>query len=383
MRSRRPDHACRLKNMNCFTSLFFRYSFPTPHAADPRLTKLWAALALIAACGGSGCSNDADGGEGDGDGDGDSKGDEQADCKALCDRTLDCPMDPDPEDCLDTCETLAKACPNQAHTLVECSLARPDSDYECDESGETALKDGICEKETSGLFTCVLGGAGDTTDGDTSSDSTSGDESNASTDTDDTDMPADPGEQSGNAAFCQSACNEMAALGCEQSQAECEGECIAGFEAAADLECETALAALFECSLADVVANLECDDDGSAVAKQGVCAAEQLRIISCEFGDELSEDEIDAATVACVQHCESKAGDPPIECSAPTSCEATCIVSLAYLGTECGHLFIDYSACTAAADASDWACDEDGAPAYEGAACEDAELALFTCISAS
>jgi hypothetical protein len=76
-------------------------------------------------------------------------------CNGLCGRALDCDND-DFADCVTNCETSAELCPEESDDAIECSLARPDSDFECDNNGVTALVDGVCEAEATALLGCLF-----------------------------------------------------------------------------------------------------------------------------------------------------------------------------------------------------------------------------------
>ena len=102
-------------------------------------------LGLVAACG------DDDGGDGGGGG---------SDCQSVCDISADCPNDPR-ENCVSDCQTLAALCPDESDAALSCTLARPMSDFVCDEDdGTTILADGVCEAESTALIACALGGGG-------------------------------------------------------------------------------------------------------------------------------------------------------------------------------------------------------------------------------
>ncbi len=376
--------------MNPFISTFFRSSSFSKPRAERRSTwrHSWLVLALLAGSAVA-CSDDSDDG-------GDGKASD--DCEALCDRNLDCPMDPDRDECVSTCEALVDTCPDEGEALLKCTLKRSDSDYECDESGETSLKAGLCETETNELIACVAGGGDDTDDStedetgdgnatsddetdetDDSGTSTDTDDTGASTDTDDT--PSEPAENDDYAERCQATCSELAVLNCDQSASECEAECVAAAEIAVGLDCAAALNASVECTLADVSDNMECDEDGSPAPKEGVCEEEQLQLFSCLLGGGLDDEELEAATTACAAHCENDS--PPVECAAPPPCQEVCVAFFVYYGANCGQLYIDYSACTGEGDASQWTCDEDGAPVYGGAECDDVGSEFLACIQDS
>lgn len=61
--------------------------------------------------------------------------------------------------CLAQCEQAqASSCSTEADAYARCVIARPDSDLECDEDGETNLKDGVCEAEFEAALACAVGG---------------------------------------------------------------------------------------------------------------------------------------------------------------------------------------------------------------------------------
>ena len=82
-----------------------------------------------------------------------------ATCEGLCGRVIGCPGDPDPE-CVSDCNMLTALCPSEVNAFITCVQARPDTDLECDEYGETNIKPGFCDTQDSALMACVaaLGG---------------------------------------------------------------------------------------------------------------------------------------------------------------------------------------------------------------------------------
>jgi hypothetical protein len=76
-------------------------------------------------------------------------------CDGLCGRALDCDNE-DFAECVDNCEDSAELCPDESDDVIECSLARPDSDFECDNNGVTALVAGVCSAESTAFQRCLF-----------------------------------------------------------------------------------------------------------------------------------------------------------------------------------------------------------------------------------
>jgi hypothetical protein len=57
---------------------------------------------------------------------------------------------------MDECRQLYAACPTESRAFGECGLARPDSDFECDDYGETVLVDGVCDAEANAVIVCAF-----------------------------------------------------------------------------------------------------------------------------------------------------------------------------------------------------------------------------------
>ena len=88
-----------------------------------------------------------------------SKGNEgDAPCVAHCNKLapLRCPAYSRGECELD-CRRLGAmpVCDAESRALRDCSLARPASDYRCDEEGVAVLKDGVCAGEDARMLACV------------------------------------------------------------------------------------------------------------------------------------------------------------------------------------------------------------------------------------
>jgi hypothetical protein len=81
-------------------------------------------------------------------------------CERGCVKTesLNCPMDP--ADCEAACLAEYLDYPAQCQGLVlaygDCAADRPASDFLCDEEGEAAPRDGICETESLAAASCLL-----------------------------------------------------------------------------------------------------------------------------------------------------------------------------------------------------------------------------------
>jgi hypothetical protein len=60
--------------------------------------------------------------------------------------------------CLEDCNTASElsACQSEARAALTCTVARPASDWECDEDGEAALAEGVCENESNALLLCAF-----------------------------------------------------------------------------------------------------------------------------------------------------------------------------------------------------------------------------------
>src|SRR5262245_47880463 len=73
-------------------------------------------------------------------------------CQRGCDReaSLACPNST-PGTCVNECVTgvdaIPEACQTQAHTVLECVVNRPASDWECGPDGEAGIKEGVCSAE--------------------------------------------------------------------------------------------------------------------------------------------------------------------------------------------------------------------------------------------
>jgi hypothetical protein len=91
---------------------------------------------------------------------GSSDGDVGASCQKGCETaaTLKCAMET-MASCMSECQTLAanEKCKSQFAALINCSAARPASDFECGADGKSGLKDGICEAEGEAALMCLLG----------------------------------------------------------------------------------------------------------------------------------------------------------------------------------------------------------------------------------
>ena len=84
-----------------------------------------------------------------------------ADCQKVCDNTapLKCPNSP-AASCLSTCEQTAAAlpkCQSQVEAMLKCEATHPTTDWECDDKGESNLKNG-CDTEGLALFGCAFSG---------------------------------------------------------------------------------------------------------------------------------------------------------------------------------------------------------------------------------
>jgi hypothetical protein len=81
-------------------------------------------------------------------------------CERGCVKTesLDCPNDP--ANCEAACLAEYLDYPAQCQELVlaygDCAADRPASDFLCDEEGESAPRDGICETESIAAASCLL-----------------------------------------------------------------------------------------------------------------------------------------------------------------------------------------------------------------------------------
>lgn len=332
------------------------------------------------------CSDDEAGGGG-----GDAR------CEAVCELQRDCPNDPDKAQCVSECESLAKACPRQARSLNNCTLARSGDDFLCDEFEETALKDGVCEAETSALFACFLGGAditlgdGDTVSpagsgstssgGDTSPDTNSanGTQSTAGTEEgSDTSGGVEPVAPSGDKGIdCSGYCAITQAAGCGETLDTCLEDCERD-KAALPAECVSTFESLMNCVGLDPESSLTCSGTQPVIAET-VCAEQQADFFGCALGGSVpAEDQ-----AACAEACVGADLTPPISCSNDQSvnCETQCAVAAAVLGGDCVDESVNAYICAAAADASYWTCDDEGEAQFDGTTCATEQAALLECFS--
>lgn len=105
---------------------------------------------------GAGCGDDDDDGSSGGSGDLCTKL-----CAAL--KAVNCPND-DESACKTECNDMLDLpiCQEENRALLECTIGRPSSDFECDDSGEADLKDGVCGAELTAMEACYSGGVGGT-----------------------------------------------------------------------------------------------------------------------------------------------------------------------------------------------------------------------------
>jgi hypothetical protein len=82
-----------------------------------------------------------------------------ATCEGLCARSIGCPGDPDPA-CVSQCQLLMAMCTVENWEFIACVQARPDTDLECDNEGETNIKPGFCDTEYSALLACAAASGG-------------------------------------------------------------------------------------------------------------------------------------------------------------------------------------------------------------------------------
>jgi hypothetical protein len=77
-------------------------------------------------------------------------------CDEFCARHLDCKADPDIR-CPTVCAIAQERCLELAEEYAACLLARPDSDFECNDADVTRPKAGVCEHEFDALAECAEG----------------------------------------------------------------------------------------------------------------------------------------------------------------------------------------------------------------------------------
>jgi hypothetical protein len=332
------------------------------------------------------CSDDKSGG-----GAGDAK------CEAVCELQRDCPKDPDKAQCVKECEALAKACPDQALNLNNCTLARTRADFTCDEFDETALKEGVCEAETSAMFACFLGGAditlgdgdtvspagsGSTSGGtDTSPDTNSGSGGQTTGDTEEGNgISSDVGAvaPSGDKGIdCSGYCAITQTAECGETLAKCLEDCEQD-EAALPAECVSMFERLVDCVGLDPGSSLTCSGTHPVISET-VCAEQQVDFFECAIDGQVpAEDQ-----AACAEACAGVDLTPPISCSnnQRADCETQCAVAVAVLGGDCADESVTAYSCAAAADASHWNCDDEGQATFEGTTCETEQAALLACFS--
>jgi hypothetical protein len=85
----------------------------------------------------------------------------RVDCDGVCEpeTRIDCP-EADVLACVQFCEAAleeAPQCADAVEAAAACSGARPDSDFECDDGGAVALKEGVCDAEQFAFCSCLLG----------------------------------------------------------------------------------------------------------------------------------------------------------------------------------------------------------------------------------
>jgi hypothetical protein len=78
------------------------------------------------------------------------------DCSALCARVsaLGCKHD---QDCVETCRSMraTTGCGAELRAVMACFGREPLSHWECNEQGESAIKDGYCDAEQGKFVACA------------------------------------------------------------------------------------------------------------------------------------------------------------------------------------------------------------------------------------
>lgn len=328
---------------------------------------VWQWLSLACAAGTlltfSGCGDDS----------GANSSTPESSCAALCDKQQGCPND-DQDTCVATCEQILDKCPAQAKAANDCTLSRPASDFSCDETGQTRLKEGVCQAESSAVIDCTLGalagsasvgapsGSGSNA-GPTASAAASSSSASATPSTSATGSGV-PGTDLGE--LCSSYCTSVAEVGCTLSTTECELQCsfTLGLSGQA---CVDSFRELTECASDDVVGNYECDASGAAKLKADVCTAEAAANTSCAAG----------GSNECEAFCSSDAA-PPVSCAADgvMGCLQQCDVYSIFGGADCIQAFEDYTLCTYDQDASHWSCNLNDEPTFDQMGCDTEASAL-------
>ena len=97
----------------------------------------------------------------------------------------------------------------------------------------------------------------------------------------------DDGSNSGQSiqALCQDACNTAAGLSCPNEDA---ATCVSDCELGGDLleACQATAQAALECVSERPASDWECDADGEADLKDGICEAEGSALLACLFDNE-------------------------------------------------------------------------------------------------
>ncbi len=137
------------------------FGLRSPH---PIITVSLLAVALTSAC-----ANDSDPADSDPeDSDVEMTEATEADvCTTLCERfvEVDCSGDDPLGICEEECrELLDGECESLVQTYYECVADEPLSSFECDGSGETTVKVGVCSDEEADMIDCFQGGGGSDTD---------------------------------------------------------------------------------------------------------------------------------------------------------------------------------------------------------------------------
>lgn len=76
-------------------------------------------------------------------------------CEQSCEYSIGCDNDP-VDDCLTQCQVLLATCPAETQASLDCGANTPETDFECDEDGETSPKDGVCSETFTAVLDCLV-----------------------------------------------------------------------------------------------------------------------------------------------------------------------------------------------------------------------------------
>lgn len=88
---------------------------------------------------------------------------------------------------------------------------------------------------------------------------------------------AKPTQEATASAMCGAICAKTQELGCARAP-ECQMLCVQGME---DTLCQAHVRAVATCAIGKSASDWECNDEGLASIKDGVCVAEQTRVEAC------------------------------------------------------------------------------------------------------